>query len=131
MLILAESSIPYINNQYAAVPIERQLVGQQKFGATVEYGLYNGVLMVAQQRRDRKTGGWGYDPKAQIILDTFNYEVIGETVVDPLYRMQIVKVGKAKVAIPLKKWPEYNAEESGASYARRVYELMPSLIAPH
>jgi len=127
MLVLANSSIPYINNGYAALPLERPLMRAGQFEATIEYGLYQGVLMVAEQRRSRETGAWLHDPRGQAILNTVEYDVMDQMVFDPFYRVQIIRINKIRNGMAKIAWPKSGPDDGPDVYQRKIYELMPSL----
>jgi hypothetical protein len=123
VLVLANSSIPYINEGYAALPLDKSLVKFPKYAATVQHGLYRDVLIVAEERRDRETGAWVSDAKHQELMVGAKLQELSQLTIDPFYRLRIFRVigiVDPSAALP---WPV--ADDDPDNYQRRVYELMP------
>ncbi len=118
-LIIAGSSLPYLNYGYASKGIHSIKRIQQ----AVEFDLYENVLVVFHYKRNAANGRWEGD----ITMKPFEgnkFENLKIIQLDPFNRIVVARILSANEnEVPA--WVPSTIDESPEAYGRRIYEMLP------
>lgn len=127
VLIFAPSSIPFINEGYAALPADKGVVELGKYLATEKYGLYREILIVFEEERDLKTGDWIANLAQAPLLEHVRVTRLWRTMRTPFYRQTVFRVDGLKTgdttSVPV--WPHLDEKSTPEDRRKAAYELMP------
>lgn len=118
-LIVAGSSLPYLNYGYAAMPIH----SVQRLPQAIKYNLYENVIVVFHYKRNALTGEWEGDLTMKP-FEGATFENLKDIHLDPFNLIVIARVISMDYA-EVPDWIPSTDDESAGGYGKRIYQMLP------
>jgi len=125
VLVLANSSIPYINNGYATISYGEVEDNIPQCLATVKYEMYRDVILILTEERSARLSDWAADLRVKELAKKCKFERLGRTVLDPFYRVTIYRVAGVNDGVVVPPFPKGDDPNNKENYKKRVYKLLP------